>query len=92
MPVDVKEIGCDFLTFSGHKALGPLGVGVLYGKRDLLREMNPFLGGGDMISRVWLGGAEWNELPWKFEAGTSSVADVIGLGAAIDYLNSIGHE
>jgi len=90
MPVDVKEIGCDFLAFSGHKALGPLGVGVLYGKRDLLKEMNPFLGGGDMISRVWLSGAEWNELPWKFEAGTSSVADVIGLGAAIDYLNSIG--
>jgi len=90
MPVNVKELDCDFLAFSGHKALGPLGVGVLYGKRDLLREMNPFLGGGDMISRVWLGGAEWNELPWKFEAGTSSVADVIGLGAAIDYLNSIG--
>jgi len=90
MPVDVKEIGCDFLAFSGHKALGPLGVGVLYGKRDLLEEMNPFLGGGDMISRVYLSSAEWNELPWKFEAGTSSVADVIGLGAAIDYLNSIG--
>jgi len=90
MPVDVKEIGCDFLAFSGHKALGPLGVGVLYGKRDLLKEMNPFLGGGDMISRVCLFSAEWNELPWKFEAGTSSVADVIGLGAAIDYLNSIG--
>ncbi len=90
MPVDVKEIGCDFLAFSGHKALGPFGVGVLYGKRDLLEEMNPFLGGGDMISKVWLGGAEWNDLPWKFEAGTSSVADVIGLGAAIDYLKSIG--
>jgi len=90
MHVDVKELDCDFLAFSGHKALGPLGVGVLYGKRDLLKEMSPFLGGGDMISRVWLSGAEWNELPWKFEAGTSSVADVIGLGAAIDYLNSIG--
>jgi len=90
MRVDVKELGCDFLAFSGHKALGPLGVGVLYGKRDLLKDMNPFLGGGDMISRVWLSGAEWNELPWKFEAGTSSVADVIGLGAAVDYLNSIG--
>ena len=90
MQVDVKELDCDFLAFSGHKALGPLGVGVLYGKRDLLKEMDPFLGGGDMISRVWLAGAEWNELPWKFEAGTSSVADAIGLGAAIDYLNSIG--
>jgi cysteine desulfurase/selenocysteine lyase len=90
MRVDVKELGCDFLAFSGHKALGPLGVGVLYGKRDLLKDMNPFLGGGDMISRVWLSGAEWNELPWKFEAGTSSVADVIGLGVAVDYLNSIG--
>lgn len=90
MPIDVKDLGCDFLAFSSHKALGPFGVGVLYGKRDLLKEMNPFLGGGDMISRVSFSGAEWNELPWKFEAGTSSVADVIGLGAAIDYLNSIG--
>ncbi|MEM4165177.1 MAG: SufS family cysteine desulfurase, partial [Nitrososphaerales archaeon] len=90
MQVDVQEIGCDFLAFSGHKALGPLGVGVLYGKRDLLEDMNPFLGGGDMISRVWLENSEWNELPWKFEAGTSSIADVIGLGAAVDYLNSIG--
>ena len=90
MQVDVKDLDCDFLAFSGHKALGPLGVGVLYGKRDLLKEMNPFLGGGDMISRVSLSGAEWNELPWKFEAGTSSVADVIGLGAAVDYLNSLG--
>lgn len=90
MRVDVKDIGCDFLAFSGHKALGPLGVGVLYGKKDLLDNMSPFLGGGDMISRVWLTGAEWNEPPRKFEAGTSSAADVIGLGAAIDYLVSIG--
>jgi len=90
MQVNVKDLDCDFLAFSGHKALGPLGVGVLYGRRDLLKEMIPFLGGGDMISRVWLSGSEWNELPWKFEAGTSSVADVIGLGAAVDYLTSIG--
>jgi len=90
MPVDVHEIGCDFLAFSGHKMLGPTGIGVLYGKRELLEKMNPFLGGGDMIREVHLREASWDDLPWKFEAGTSNVAGAIGLGAAVDYLNKIG--
>ncbi|MCP8309245.1 MAG: cysteine desulfurase [archaeon] len=90
MPVDVHEIDCDFLAFSGHKMLGPTGIGVLYGKRELLEEMNPFLGGGDMIREVHLREASWDDLPWKFEAGTSNVAGAIGLGAAVDYLNKIG--
>ena len=92
MPVDVQDIGCDFLAFSGHKMLGPTGVGVLYGRRKVLEEMEPFLGGGDMIKEVHLREARWNELPWKFEAGTSNIADVIGLGAAIDYLERLGME
>lgn len=90
MPVDVREMNCDFLAFSGHKMLGPTGIGVLYGKRELLEEMNPFLSGGDMIREVHLREASWDELPWKFEAGTSNVAGAIGLGAAVDYLNKIG--
>lgn len=90
MPVDVHDIGCDFLAFSGHKMLGPTGIGVLYGKRELLENMNPFLGGGDMIREVHLEGASWDDLPWKFEAGTSNVSGAIGLGAAVDYLNKIG--
>ena len=90
MPVDVHEIGCDFLAFSGHKMLGPTGIGVLYGKRELLEGMDPFLGGGDMIREVHLEGASWDDLPWKFEAGTSNVSGTIGLGAAVDYLNKIG--
>ncbi len=90
MPVDVREMDCDFLAFSGHKMLGPTGIGVLYGKRELLEEMNPFLSGGDMIREVHLREASWDELPWKFEAGTSNVAGAIGLGAAVDYLSNIG--
>ena len=90
MPVDVSDIGCDFYAFSAHKMLGPTGVGVLYGRRERLEEMPPFLTGGDMISEVHISGAKWNELPWKFEAGTSNIADVIAFGAAIDYLSSIG--
>src|SRR5690606_17295110 len=70
MPVDVQELGCDFLVFSGHKMCGPTGIGVLYGKEALLEEMPPFMGGGDMIRRVTLEGSTWNDLPWKFEAGT----------------------
>ncbi|HSG17516.1 MAG TPA: cysteine desulfurase [Anaerolineae bacterium] len=89
-PVDVQDLGCDFLAFSGHKMCGPTGIGILYGRRDLLEEMPPFLGGGDMIRRVRLEGSTWNELPWKFEAGTPSIADGIGLGAAVDYLDEIG--
>lgn len=92
MPVNVMEWDCDFLVFSGHKMLGPTGVGVLYGKEKLLEEMDPFLGGGDMISEVWLDHARWNELPWKFEAGTPNVGGVIAFGPAIDYLEKIGLE
>jgi cysteine desulfurase/selenocysteine lyase len=92
MPVDVQALDVDFYTFSGHKMLGPTGSGALYGKRDLLEAMPPWLGGGDMISRVSLDGSTWNDLPYKFEAGTPSIAEAIGLGAAIDYLSALGIE
>lgn len=92
LPVDVQELDCDFLAFSAHKMCGPTGVGVLYGKRKLLEEMPPFLGGGDMIRRVTIEGSTWNDLPWKFEAGTPSIAEGIGFGAAVDYLSSVGME
>lgn len=91
-PVDVVDLGVDFLAFSGHKMCGPTGIGVLYGRRELLEEMPPFMGGGDMIRRVTLRGSEWNELPWKFEAGTPSIAQAVGLGAAVDYLSGVGME
>ncbi len=90
--VDVQALDCDFLGFSGHKMLAPMGSGVLYAKRELLEEMEPFLTGGEMIRRVTLTESTWNELPWKFEAGTPSVGDGIGLGVAVDYLNSVGME
>ena len=90
LPVDVQDLNCDFLAFSGHKMCGPTGIGILYGKRELLESMPPFLGGGDMILRVTLEGSTWNELPWKFEAGTPSIAEAIGLGAAVDYLDRVG--
>ncbi len=90
MPVDVKKIGCDFLAFSAHKMLGPTGIGVLYGKKELLEKMEPFTFGGDMISEVTFESASWNELPWKFEAGTPNVAGAIGFSAAIDYLKKVG--
>ncbi|HZW58121.1 MAG TPA: cysteine desulfurase [Nitrososphaerales archaeon] len=86
--VDVKDIGCDFLAFSAHKMLGPTGVGCLFGRRELLELMPPFLLGGDMIRQVHRQESEWNDVPWKFEAGTSNIADVIGFGAAIDYIES----
>jgi len=92
LPTNVQELGCDFLAFSGHKMCGPTGIGVLYGRRDLLEAMPPFLGGGDMIRRVTFESAEWNELPWKFEAGTPAIAEGIGLGAAVDYLSGLGME
>lgn len=88
--LDVQDIDCDFLAFSGHKMLGPSGIGVLFGKKELLEEMPPFLYGGDMISKVTLDGAEWNKLPWKFEAGTPAIVEGIGLGAAVEYLQKIG--
>jgi cysteine desulfurase/selenocysteine lyase len=91
MPVDVRALDADFLAFSGHKMLGPF-VGVLYGKRALLETMPPFLGGGDMIRTVELQSSTWNELPFKFEAGTPAIAEAIALGAAIDYLNALGME
>jgi cysteine desulfurase / selenocysteine lyase len=90
MSIDVQDLDCDFFAFSGHKMVGPTGIGILYGKRDILEAMPPYMGGGDMISRVTLDGSTWNELPYKFEAGTPSIADAIGLGLAVDYLNSIG--
>ena len=90
MPVDVQALDVDFLCFSSHKMLGPTGIGVLYGKRDLLEAMPPFMGGGDMIRTVGLRESTWNDLPWKFEAGTPAIAEAIGLGAAVDYLNALG--
>jgi len=90
MPVDVQDLGADFYAFSGHKMCGPTGIGVLWARRALLEAMPPFLGGGDMIKRVKLTEATWNDLPWKFEAGTPSVAEGIGLGAAVDYLTQFG--
>ncbi len=90
MPVDVKEIGCDFLAFSGHKMLAPMNIGVLYGKKELLEKMEPFMRGSDMIKEVKLTEATWNDLPWKFEAGTPNVEGAVGLSAAIDYLRKIG--
>ena len=90
MPVNVREVGADFYAFSGHKMAGPTGIGVLYGRTELLLDMNPFLGGGDMIRTVWFDKALWNELPYKFEAGTPAIAEAVGLGAAVDYLAGIG--
>jgi cysteine desulfurase/selenocysteine lyase len=89
-PVDVREIGCDFLAFSGHKLCGPTGSGVLYGRRELLEEMPPFQGGGDMISSVDFFQSSWKEIPHKFEAGTPDFAAAIGLRAALDYIEAIG--
>jgi len=90
MPVDVKKIDADFYAFSGHKMLGPTGVGVLYGKRELLENMQPFLYGGEMIREVRFDDTKFNDLPWKFEAGTMNIVEGIGLGVAIDYLKKIG--
>jgi cysteine desulfurase/selenocysteine lyase len=90
LPVDVERIGCDFFAFSGHKMAGPTGVGALYGRREVLEAMDPFLGGGEMISSVSFDMSTWNELPWKFEAGTMNIAEAIGLGAAIDWLTALG--
>src|SRR3989442_2570483 len=89
-PVDVRALGCDFFAFSGHKMLGPTGIGGLYGKRQLLEQMEPFLYGGDMISEVTLEGARWDELPWKFEAGTPAIAQGVGLAVAVEYLQGLG--
>ncbi len=90
MAVDVQGLDCDFYVFSGHKLYAPSGIGVLYGKQALLEAMPPYQGGGDMIRKVTFEETEYNTLPYKFEAGTPNIADVVGLGAAIDYLNAIG--
>ena len=90
IPVDVTRLGCDFLAFSGHKAYGPTGIGALYGREALLAEMQPYRGGGEMISAVWLDHATWNDLPYKFEAGTPNIAGAVGLRAALDYLTGLG--
>ncbi|MFP3220018.1 MAG: cysteine desulfurase [Candidatus Marsarchaeota archaeon] len=90
MPVDVSDLGCDFLAFSGHKMLGPMGIGGLFGRYDLLDSMPPFLTGGEMIKEVSLKGASWNDVPYKFEAGTPNVEGAIGLSAAVSYLRSLG--
>ncbi|MBI2651128.1 cysteine desulfurase [Candidatus Woesearchaeota archaeon] len=90
IPVNVKNIDCDFLAFSGHKMLGPTGIGALYGKKEMLEKMEPFLYGGEMIREVTFKHTRFNELPWKFEAGTPNIAQAIGLGTAVDYLKKIG--
>lgn len=92
MPVDVQALDADFFVCSSHKMCGPTGVGVLYGKRELLDAMPPFMGGGDMIREVHMEQSKWNDLPYKFEAGTPAIAEVIGLGAAVDYLSAVGME
>jgi cysteine desulfurase / selenocysteine lyase len=92
MPVDVQALDADFLVFSGHKLCGPTGIGILYGKRELLEAMPPFMGGGDMIREVKMSGSRWNTLPYKFEAGTPAIAEGIGLGAAVDFLQEVGLE
>src|SRR2546429_3046153 len=92
LPVDVQTLDVDFLCFSSHKMLGPTGIGVLYGKRDLLEAMPPFMGGGDMIRKVGLRESTWNDLPWKFEAGTPAIAESVGLGVAVNYLDTLGME
>ncbi|HEX8994539.1 MAG TPA: cysteine desulfurase [Ktedonobacterales bacterium] len=92
MPVDVRALDCDFYAFSAHKMLGPSGIGILWGRAELLDAMPPFMGGGDMIREVTLSGSTWNDLPWKFEAGTPAIIEAIGLGAAVDYLRKLGME
>ena len=96
MKVDVQDLNMDFLAFSGHKMLGPTGIGVLYGRKEVLEKMSPFMGGGEMIKEVAFNqeqnrcGVSWNDLPWKFEAGTPNIAGAIGLGAAVKYLEALG--
>ncbi len=89
MPVNVVDMDCDFMAFSGHKMMGPTGIGALYVKRNVMEEMEPFLRGGEMVKQVWLEDATWNDLPMKFEAGTPNIADTIALGAAVDYLQAL---
>ena len=90
LPVDVRELDCDFLAFSGHKMLGPMGIGVLYGRREFLEQMPPFMTGGEMVREVELESATWNDVPLKFEAGTPNVAGAVALATAIDYFSAVG--
>ncbi len=90
MPIDVQDLGADFLAFSGHKMLGPTGIGILYGTQAMLETTEPLLGGGEMIREVHLGWAKWNDVPYKFEGGTPNIAGAIGLGVAVDYLTKLG--
>jgi cysteine desulfurase / selenocysteine lyase len=90
LPVDISMLGCDFYAFSGHKMLGPTGVGVLWGRREVLERLEPTRGGGEMIKEVWVDRAVWNDLPWRFEPGTPPIAEAVGLTAAIEYLEKLG--
>ena len=92
LPVDVAALGADFYAFSGHKLGGPTGIGVLYGRREVLEPLEPFFGGSEIIREVWLDRATWNDLPWRFEPGTPPIAGAIGLGAAVDYVEALGRE
>ena len=92
MPVDISTLGCDFYVFSGHKMLGPTGIGVLYGRRPVLEALEPARGGSEMIKEVWVDRATWNDLPWRFEPGTPPIAEAVGLDAAIEYLEKLGME
>jgi cysteine desulfurase/selenocysteine lyase len=92
MKVDVKDLDCDFLAFSGHKMLAPTGIGVLYVKQEVLESMEPFLRGGEMVKQVWDDHATWNDLPMRFEAGTPNIADTIAMGVAVDYMEALGME
>jgi cysteine desulfurase / selenocysteine lyase len=88
--LDLAALGCDFYVFSGHKMLGPTGIGVLYGRREVLEATEPALGGSEMIKEVWIDHAQWNDLPWRFEPGTPPIAEAVGLHAAVDYLEKLG--
>ena len=90
LPIDVSDLGCDFFAFSGHKMYGPTGVGVLYARKNVLNKMEPYQGGGEMIDKVTIQESTWNDPPWKFEAGTPNIAQVVGLGSAVEFLNEIG--
>ncbi len=92
MPVDIPLLDCDFYVFSGHKILGPTGIGVLWGRRAVLERLEPTRGGGEMIKEVWLDHAQWNDLPWRFEPGTPPIAEAVGLTAAVEYLEKLGME
>src|SRR3989442_1690633 len=90
MRVDMSALGCDFYVFSGHKMLGPTGIGVMYGRRPVLDSLEPGRGGSEMIKEVWIDRAQWNDLPWRFEPGTPPIAEAVGLTAAIGYLEKLG--